>query len=124
MKNINDGEESESEQNKSSRQAITTLDWFLFENKMRVTIKDAISPLFVKEQYTSESIGDINITLHSLKQRIDELEKESTDFSAQLKRADLLFLRVDEIERKITKQNEELKYDLSAIKENHNIETQ
>ena len=124
MKNINDGEDSESEQNKSSRQAITTLDWFLFENKMRVTIKDAISPLFVKEQYTSESIGDINITLHSLKQRIDELEKESTDFSAQLKRADLLFLRVDEIERKITKHNEELKYDLSAIKENHNIETQ
>ena len=124
MKNAYEDDQSESEQNNSGRKAVSTLDWFLFENKMRGIIKDIISPLFVKDQFTSETIEDINILNQNMKQRIEDLEKDSSDFYGQLKRADLLFVRVDEIERKITKHYEEYKYDLSAIKENQNLETQ
>ena len=119
----NEDERSESEANKSSWQAVSTLDWFLFENKIRGIIQEFVSPLFIKENYTSEAIDQINITIHSIKEKLDELDSNSSDFYSQLRRADLLYLRVDEIERKMIKQYEEMKFDLSAIKENYNIHT-
>ena len=80
-----------------------------------------ITPIFAKENLTWENIEGINITIHGIQQKIEELDSNSADFFSQLKRADLLYLRVDEIERKMTKQYEEIKYDISAIKENYNL---
>ena len=43
----NEEDHSESDANKSSRQAISTLDWFLFENKIRGIIKEVTVKAFV-----------------------------------------------------------------------------
>ena len=119
-----EAESQEEESNPTERNMNNTLNWFLFENKMRKIIQDTVSPLFLKDDYTSERLDDINLTLQLMKAKLDELEKDSIDHTSQFKRADLMYIRVDEIDRTTSKHIEEIKFDISSIRENRSMELQ
>ena len=91
------------------------LKWFLFENKMRDIVQEIIDPLFTKDNYTSERMNDINEAFNSIKKRVEELEHKADDHHSQLKRADFLYTKVEEIERKFTKSIEEIKAQITFV---------
>lgn len=108
----------------SENRGPSTMDWFLFENKIRNIIQESISPLFIRDEYNSESIGDINNTILTVQKQVDNLEANEADVMGQLKRADILYTRVDDIERKLTRDIEDIKNKIEIIQQNHTTEVQ
>ena len=108
----------------SENKGPSTMDWFLFENKIRNIIQESIRPLFVRDQYNSETIDDINNTILTIQKQVDNLEANEADFMTQLKRADLLYARVDNIERTLTRGIEDIKDKIEVIQQNHKSEVQ
>lgn len=108
----------------SSRKIDENLKWFLFENKIRDIVRDTVSPLFVKDEHTCQRIDDLSASILDIKSKLDNLFKQTDDHASQLRRSDLLYVRVDEIERKFTKYFEELKIEVNSLSNNVHNEKQ